>query len=298
MVTTTEHCSDHHMSRSQDLSGSSMLKETLQSVLPKDIHFKFYHISTPPEKSEPLTSPPSGHSAQKTYRECHFLAITIQSEEGEVLAFAIEVFIYSTNTTSTFFVSKADSTGYLALASCPGGTSPIKDVSTTFLSHLVKTHSREGVKHVVSLFARAQDQYLFPGSIDNAAKHVLDDRGLVRWWSKVLDPIVKSELFSSTIEAYLLVPGLDKYETMALLPKDKSKWSIGHPLESIFGQNLSPRCIIPRFPDDPKARYLSELDDEIQHPTNDIWKSIKTMAQFWDMMAFRQECSAGRSTLR
>ena len=74
---------------------------------------------------------------------------------------------------------------------------------------------------------------------------------------------------------------------------------IGHPLLKISRHcgNTPPRCLIPHFPDDPKSRFLDELDDEITRGRNGAsgqWKSVRSVDQFWDMMAFRQECSAGR----
>jgi len=75
--------------------------------------------------------------------------------------------------------------------------------------------------------------------------------------------------------------------------------------------------LIPHFPDDPKARFLSELDEEIPDALlsqssqsfsqnssatltspkkrgTGMWKSVKTLEQFWEMMAYRQECCSGR----
>lgn len=53
------------------------------------------------------------------------------------------------------------------------------------------------------------------------------------------------------------------------------------------------RCLIPRLPDDPKSRFLDDLDGEYVGPQGQ-WRSVKTMDQFWEMMSYRQECSAGR----
>lgn len=265
------------------------LSSRLEQHLPKDIPFKLHHVSTPPERTEALRPAPPGDRPEKTFCESHFLTISVRPEAEEVIAFAMEVFIYSTTSTTMFFVSKADSTGYLHLAKCPKGISPVKEVSAAFLKFLLDKKQRPGVTSIISLFARAQDQYLFPGSVENAGKHVLDDRGLVKWWCRVLDSIVKD----TKSQAHLLVPGLDKYETMGLLPADKTKWSVGNPLRELFG-DVPPRCVIPRFPDDPKARFVDELDDEIEGTTDGVWKSVKTLEQFWEMMAFRQECSAGR----
>ncbi|KAG7147692.1 Histone acetyltransferase like protein [Verticillium longisporum] len=228
-----------------------------------------------------------------------------------VLAFAIEIFIFTTAYTSTFFVSKADSTGYLALLGLPKGTpSPIKEVCGAFMSYLVEQRQRKDKQCIVSLFARAQDQYLFPGSIKNKTKHVLDDRGLVKWWCRVLNPLLASPPAGdwAGTKAYLVIPGLDVYETKAFLPRTEyaaTHWELGHPLERISHYTreydwVPPRCLIPKYPDDPKSRYRDELDEESakskQLQTTGMWKSIRSLDQFWEMLAYRQECSSGRLT--
>lgn len=61
---------------------------------------------------------------------------------------------------------------------------------------------------------------------------------------------------------------------------------------------MPPRCLIPKFPDDPKARFHDELDEEVtqKRQGTGMWKSVRSLDQFWEMMAFRQECSSGRMT--
>ncbi|EPE02862.1 h3 k56 histone acetylation protein kat11 [Ophiostoma piceae UAMH 11346] len=308
---------------------SDLLVAKLASVLPKGYDFGVYHISTPPTQCEALFHAPPGRNADRTYCESHFLAVSIDSSEGEVIIFALEIFIYTTAFASTLFVSKADSSGYLHLLGLPRGTpSPIRSVSSVFVSYLVEQRRRPHIQPVVSLFARAQSQYLFPGSVDNKGKHVLDDRGLVKWWCRVLDGMV-----GDTHKGYLVVPGLDQYEMRAFLPKGNpapGRWILGHPLKKISHyvreserrekkEVIPPRCLIPQYPDDPKARYLDELDDEaeragqvhkgngeskanknnkIKGPSfgNGMWTSVKSLDQFWEMMAYRQECSSGRLT--
>jgi regulator of Ty1 transposition protein 109 len=303
----------------------STLADQLAKELPRGSAFKLYHISTPPCQTSPLHSAPPGEKSDRTYCESHFLTLSISVNSShiddgdkakEVLVFAIEIHIYSTAYLTTIFVSKADSTGYLHLLNLPKGSlSPLKGISSTFLAYLVGQRRRQGIKSVVSLFARAQDQYLFPGSVENSGKHVLDDRGLIRWWCRVLDPLVDSSMksrsrqqkaFWDTIRGYLIVPGLDNYESKSYLPKSpnalniNSRWTIGHPLKNIsrHQKDVPPRCLIPHFPDDPKSRFLDELNDELLSchgkSINGEWKSVKSLDQFWDMMAFRQECSAGR----
>ncbi|KAG7112343.1 Histone acetyltransferase like protein [Verticillium longisporum] len=303
--------------------GKPLLVERLSRVLPKDLAFGIYHLSTPPTKTDALFSAPPNEHEDRTYCENHFLAVTVDATNStstanggdhgspRVLAFAIEIFIFTTAYTSTFFVSKADSTGYLALLGLPKGTpSPIKEVCGAFMSYLVEQRQRKDKQCIVSLFARAQDQYLFPGSIKNKTKHVLDDRGLVKWWCRVLNPLLASPPAGdwAGTKAYLVIPGLDAYETKAFLPRTENAaahWELGHPLERISHYTreydwVPPRCLIPKYPDDPKSRYRDELDEESakskQLQTTGMWKSIRSLDQFWEMLAYRQECSSGRLT--
>jgi len=306
------------------------LRDRLAAVLPQGHLFGIHHVSTPPTRTEPLCPAPPGQRPDKTYRESHFLAISIHPDapapslkraspgaddvkepppRRPVLAFAVEVFIFTTAHQTILFVSKADSTGCLHLLGLPkGAPSPIRQVCATFLAYLLDHRKRPNVQSVVNLFARAQAQYLFPGSVRNAGKHVLDDWGLVRWWCRVLNPLMEGlsrEKWANT-KGYLIVPGLEETETRSFLPRTPSSlanWTIGHPLEKIsryvrdFGR-VPPRCLIPGYPDDPKSRFRDELDEEVSPRKQSIgaWKSVKTLDQFWEMMAFRQECSSGRLT--
>ena len=321
------------------------LKDLLAEQLPKDVPFTFYHYSTPPSKSPALFSAPPHLKSERTYCESHFLSATIKPNDAQVsrlpeelLVLAIEVLIYTTKRLTTIFVSKADSTGYLSELQLPRSQSgsPLKAICGTFVSWLARERQREGKKLVISLFARAQDQYLFPASIDNKNKHVLDDRGLVKWWCKVLDPIVweyqaeeerkpfqerlaEGESSSSTPQSattakgYLVIPGYESYDTLRYVPptpvpNTPRRWAAAHPLLQIAPHPAAPpRCLVPHFPDDPKARFLDELDEELPDRgegviadggtpsrSNGMWKSVKTLEQFWEFMAFRQECSSGR----
>lgn len=311
----------------------NLLVEKLGSLLPKGYKFGVYHLSTPPTRTDALFSAPPGERPDKTYREDHFLAISVDvkpdhndgqepgsqergPEPRRVLVLALEVFLFTTAFSTTLFVSKADSTGYLNLLKLPKGTpSPIREISAAFVSFLVEHRQRKGIQTVVSLFARAQSQYLFPGSVDNKGKHVLDDRGLVKWWCRVLNPLLEPpddekrqerQMRWGNIKGYLIVPGLDRYETRAFLPRTSgaaTNWTLGHPLERISHYTeeydwVPLRCLIPKFPDDPKSRFRDELDVEASKSEQDtgLWKSVKTLDQFWEMMAFRQECSSGRMT--
>jgi regulator of Ty1 transposition protein 109 len=333
-----------------NIATTDSLYDLLAARLPKDVAFTFYHYSTPPTKSPALFSAPPHMKSERTFCESHFLAASITPKDvagsntgAELLVLAIEILVYTTKRLTTIFVSKADSTGYLSLLDLPRSRagSPLKDICGTFVSWLAKQRQREGKKVVVSLFARAQDQYLFPASIENKDKHVLDDRGLVKWWCKVLDPVVQeyraekeaktlterlangveniqaAESLSSsecTAKGYLVVPGFEANDTMRYLPPPPAgsaprRWAVTHPLLQIAPHpGAPPRCLVPHFPDDPKTRFMDELDEELPDRGTDAmvqeggtpsrsngqWKSVKTLDQFWEFMAFRQECSSGR----
>lgn len=311
--------------------GDASLLDKLASVLPHGYKFDVNHLSTPPTKTQALCSAPPGEKDDKTYNESHFLAISVDARQDAVagakraspgaedakatgtrqtvLVFAIEIFIFTTAYQTVFFVSKADSTGYLQLLNLPKSTrSPVREVSAAFLEYLLEHRRRKNMQTVVNLFARAQAQYLFPGSVENKGKHVLDDWGLVRWWCRVLNPLLESPGGRAWADAkgYLIVPGLEEKEMRALTPKTPASadnWVIGHPMEHISHYTtefdwIPLRCLIPRYPDDPKSRFRDELDEEATKWKEDMgeWKSVKKLDQFWEMMAHRQECSSGRLT--
>ena len=294
------------------------LRSLLANALPRSVQLLIHHVISEKSTCPELFSAPPGELPESTTSESHLLSVSIKHNGQPLQVFALEVYIYETDSLTTIFVSKADSTGYLHLLNLPTGTpSPIKTITTTFLDWLVKTKRRSGTRLLFSLFARAQNQYLFPGSIENSGKHVLNDRELIRWWCKVLGPVllrhVTSEPSSNQqAHAHLVVPGLDPYETKSYFPKsspdrlgEKPIWSSTDPLQDLGKRSGLPlRCYIPRFPDDPKARFALDLDNELpDQPENinaekgrspGIWRSAKSLPQLWELMSFRQECSAGR----
>ncbi|KAJ5562455.1 hypothetical protein N7535_003091 [Penicillium sp. DV-2018c] len=304
------------------------LADLLAKVLPTGLEITLRHVSSTPTPCEALFAAAPGQVSEPTFCENHFLSVSIEpDDEGETIIFGIEVLVYNTAHLTTIFVSKADSTGYLHHLKIPPKVSVLRLISNTFLSFLARSRQRPGVRLVISLFARAQNQYLFPGSIENAEKHVLDDRGLIKWWCRALDPILREHEPESAIQekkevdqtveaakasatAYLIVPGCDRFETRNFFPptakkdpQDRPRWLNSYPLKQLYHDpSAPPRCLVPRFPDDPKTRFLIDLDDELPEekegqpvaPNAGYWRSVTSLDQFWEMMTFRQECSAGR----
>ncbi|KAI1761423.1 histone acetylation protein-domain-containing protein [Hypoxylon sp. FL1150] len=320
----------------RDANPDSLVAE-LAKVLPEDRKFTVHHLSTTPTATDHLCYPPAptprapGDAAAqskerrpskplKTYCEKHFLTVSISpNKEGteQVLVLGLEIYIYTTCFSTIIFVSKADSTGYLNLLDLPKGTpSPIREVTTCFVAFLISNRRRPTKQLVVNLFARSQSQYLFPGSVKNNDKHILDDRGLVKWWCRVLNGMLEDNDYSDIRQrcggshGYLVIPGLDDYETRAFLPRTSmasANWTLGDPLAimspytkdpATFGRNIHIRSLIPTYPDDPKARFVEELEESTPQKAKLLrgWASPKTLDQFWEMMAFRQECSSGRLT--
>jgi regulator of Ty1 transposition protein 109 len=281
-------------------SSRSSIATALSSLLPSDLSISLYHIATSPAKTDPLFAPPPGKKPATTTLESHFVAIAHE----KILAFAIELLVYTLAATGEriIFISKADSSGYLPTSAASYTLSNSSDVRISLVRSVATTAARTlldaaraqnpHAKITLSLFARSQTQYLFPNSASNAAKHVLEDRGLIAWWCRVLDPIYRQH--SSSSKAYLLVPGFDRAQTRRLLPKEEG-WVCGHPLKVDLERDFTVREIIPWFPDDPKARFLGELDaDGNAKRRGKQWASIRTVDDFWELMSMRQECSLGR----
>ncbi|KIW99354.1 uncharacterized protein Z518_11342 [Rhinocladiella mackenziei CBS 650.93] len=285
----------------------SSLQSRLAAVIPAGINLQAYHLSTTPEPTAPLFSSLPGQHDEATFCESHFLAISSpENDDGkEILVFAIEVFIFATTSVTTLFVSKADSSGFSSRLRAPKGSpSIVALITSTFLDFLLEPRLTNP-RVVLSLFARSQIQYLFPGSIENAGKHVLDDRQLIKWWCRILDRVRRNHegntLQPCQTSAHLVVPGCDKGETKAFFPPSSrqdsisdSKWINSYPVELLVeDSSVPPRYLIPRLPDDPKSRFLDDLDGDYIDEGGK-WRSIKSLDQFWEMMSYRQECSAGR----
>lgn len=303
------------------------LGDLLAQILPTGVRLTIRHVSSTPRPCAALFAAPPGEPPEPTFCENHYLSVSAGgSSDGhngrEIIVFGIEVLIYTTAQLTTIFISKADSTGFLHRLKVPPKVSLLRLVCNAFLAFLVRTHQRHGVRLVLSLFARAQNQYLFPGSVHNPGKHVLDDRGLIRWWCRALDPILRqyepesvsgendrtTESAKSSATAFLIVPGSDRFEIRGFFPTSarsddqaRPRWLNRYPRQQLCrSPDAPPRCLVPRFPDDPKTRFLIDLDDELPDPAESgphsgQWRSVKSLDQFWDMMSFRQECSSGRS---
>src|SRR5699024_8014065 len=107
----------------------------------------------------------------------------------------------------------------------------------------------------------------------------------------LLDRAMESAKSSAT--AFLIVPGCDKFETRGFFPptaksdgdKERPRWVNSFPVRQLCDNpDAPPRCLIPRLPDDPKTRFLTDLDDELpervegadqKNQSPDQWRSVR-----------------------
>jgi len=163
-----------------------------------------------------------------------------------VAATEANLYIFPTTHAAIVYIPKVDTTRQgKRLSSTHAAT-------VTLLKHIVRrwvaggpSEGSPGWNVWVHLFARAQNQYLFPASTEPPGKNMLSDAGLVKWWKAVMDDFVsactKDEKNSSgdrlRVETHVILPGATDDEVMHLLrvPLQKPEattghdWRYGHP---------------------------------------------------------------------
>lgn len=193
--------------------------------------------------------------------------------ERYVPVFGLETAIYTILSTSTslLYVSKADTTGLLLTPA------PSRVLTDAYLQYYLANPPHESSSLRIHVFARAQDQYLFPGSIENKGKRVLPDNVLCKWWREVLGDAAiqakeKGKAVNQEIGLYYLLGGFSLAESLAVLsrPSEPSastapRWQYGHPYAKVKPplpvpdpSKVTINDLIPAFQDDPKARQMTE----------------------------------------
>lgn len=256
------------------------LRDTLLASLAKLAGTREFHLHvlvSSPRKHTNLY--PFAFPRPKTYLQDILILLSEQAtpDAPRLFVSAIEVFVYHIPSTSSavVYVSKVDSTGQ---ATAP---SPTPTLVNALVLYYVNPATRPlSVDHVwVHLFARAQNQYLFPNSADFPGKRPLTDMKLCAWWKHQLSS-VGEELHrqaGDTVRTrlYYLLPGMGELEASCSLERIYSasssvSWVYGHPysqtdvpLPGVSSRNASgtPHLgqIIPWFDDDPKARFIDEI---------------------------------------
>lgn len=133
------------------------------------------------------------------------------------------------------------------------------------------------------LFTRSEGQYLFPGSMENSGKHILDGNRLLKWWLK------NTNLLSSSwksCERFLNILNFEEREINRYLSGLSNEWKPGNVYDSESNMNQPAIYSIPLLPDDPKGRFLEHLVVEGRA------KNVKSK-EYWQELAVRQEFSFG-----
>ncbi|KAH0831918.1 histone H3-K56 acetyltransferase [Lanmaoa asiatica] len=247
--------------------------------LPGTREFHIHVLVSSPRKHSNLY--PFAAPRPKTFLQQILVLLSEQPtpDSPRVLVSAIEASLYHVPSTSSavLYVSKVDSTGQ---AKAP---SPTPALVRALLTYYVDPTTRPlPVAHLwVHLFARAQNQYLFPNSAEFPGKRPLADVKLCAWWKRqfgiVAQDVAARVGQGARIRLFYLLPGLGELEASHALERVYAStsatsvpWSYGHPYCqthvplpcSPIGLGEKPPHIghvIPWFDDDPKARFLDEI---------------------------------------
>lgn len=211
----------------------------------------------------------------------------VLSYENTIL-FALEIYTFYDPTGVTLFVSKADTTGQSPLVDGESVRVSMKDVSRAIIDVLLKHHPGQRVR--ICLFARPEKQYLFPFSADYPKKHFLSGPQLTKWWIACLDGLLDD--FENPT-ATLRIPGAENRTIQSFL-EGLPRWTMGDifkyqkPEVGEVPESDAKLAIyqLPRFPDDPKSRFLDFLASEGRTTTCSI-------EMFWEEIQGRQEFNAG-----
>ncbi|KAH8556705.1 histone H3-K56 acetyltransferase [Umbelopsis sp. PMI_123] len=209
--------------------------------------YRVYHFATQPVLCKYPIELSGGGTFSQSSMIHRLILIAHQTTGTESPAFVcgMEVMEYKEKTTdqtpSLAYISKVDTTGYKAPA----------PITSLLVKSYLATHSN----CTTHIFARAQPQYLFHRSVENPSKHTQSDRGLISWWLRAIG----GAPFLTQLDAWWCIPGVDdqeiaKRETRVThdLKLGRVKWHYGYS----YDDNADPKAVIPKFPDDAKARLL------------------------------------------
>ncbi|EJF57105.1 hypothetical protein DICSQDRAFT_129683 [Dichomitus squalens LYAD-421 SS1] len=250
--------------------------------LPGTRTFHIHVLTSVPRKHNGLF--PYARPRPRTYLQDVFVLLSEQKDPDapHVLVTAIEASVYNIPSTScgVLYVSKVDSSGH---ASAP---SPTATLVRAFLTYYADPVTRPiAVQHLwIQLFARAQNQYLFPNSSEFEGKRPLSDVKLCAWWKRVYGEvageIVGRLKGTGKVKLFYVLPGYSELEAAHTISRALSRavpstsakfqWVYGHPYSQTEIPLPCPNSadpdaphnlgtIIPWFDDDPKSRFIDEI---------------------------------------
>ena len=264
---------------------TASLRDALLSALatlPGTREFHVHVLVSSPRKHSGLF--PYAHPRPRVYLQDVLVLLSEQAspDAPRQLVSAVEMSVYNVPSTSCgiVYVSKVDSTGQGMFPS------PTSTLVKALLSYYADSNTRPIRVDTlwIQLFARAQNQYLFPNSVEHPGKKPLSDVKLCAWWRRVLGEVaagLSEKKPGAALRAYYVLPGYSELEAINSLhvasPLNSStssiQWTYGHPYSQSdiplpCPRSQGPRSLghyIPSFEDDPKSRFM----DEIAHITEE-----------------------------
>ncbi|KAL0581019.1 hypothetical protein V5O48_001013 [Marasmius crinis-equi] len=254
-------------------------------ALPGTREFYLHVLVSSPRKHASLY--PYSQPRCRSYLQDILILLSEQKtpDSPRIFVTVIEACVYNIPTTSSgiLYISKVDSTGQ---GSSPSPTATL--VKSLLLYYADPVTRPITVDHLwIQLFARAQNQYLFPNSAEFSGKRPLSDVRLCGWWKRVYSDVateMKSRLPENAIlKLYYLIPGYSQLEADHSLkitastttPHDTYTWTYGHPYTQTdiplpcppdkHGPGTDVTALrnlgtfIPSFDDDPKSRFMDEI---------------------------------------
>lgn len=134
------------------------------------------------------------------------------------------------------------------------------------------------------MFTRSEGQYIFPESMKNEDKHVLDGTKLLKWWLKNIETVCAHW---NACEKYLNILNMDDREIQRYFPSNGEKWNVGSVYNAESDSKIRHAIYnIPLLPDDPKGRFL-------EHVVVEGRAKKLSCKRFWQELAIRQEFRFG-----
>ncbi|KAH7913417.1 histone acetylation protein-domain-containing protein [Hygrophoropsis aurantiaca] len=243
--------------------------------LPGTREFHLHVLVSSPRKHQNLY--PFSSPRLRTYLQDILILLSEQQtpDSPPIFVSAVEACVHNVPTTSCaiLYVSKVDSTGQGMWPS------PTAALLHAFLLYYADPTTRPiASDHLwIHLFARAQNQYLFPNSSDFPGKRPLSDTKLCGWWKRVFSDVAATIASQARdvchTQLYYVLPGLSEFEASQSLGASAAptsvQWTYGHPYAQTEiplpcppagdGEHRHLGQFIPSFEDDPKSRFMDEL---------------------------------------